>query len=151
MADSMPSPEVVFQTFTAYQRTATLKAAVELDVFTAIGQGAVTPDALAAHVGAAERGVRSLCDALVVMGLLTKSDGRYGLAPDASVFLDRRAAAYVGMIGRFLTSPWVAECFERLTDAVRRGGTAVADEGLLGAPAIPCGSSSPAAWRRSPA
>ena len=104
MADAPPSPEIVFQTFTAYQRTATLKAAVDLDVFTVIGEGAVTPAALATCIGAAERGVRSLCDALVVLGLLTKAGGRYGLGPDASVFLDRRSAAYIGTIGRFLTS-----------------------------------------------
>ena len=131
MADTPPSPEIVFETFTAFQRTATLKAAVDLDVFTAIGEGTVTPAALATRVGAAERGVRSLCDALVVLGLLTKAGSRYGLGPDASVFLDRRSPAYIGTIGRFLTSRWVVECFEHLTEAVRRGGTAVEDQGLL--------------------
>jgi ubiquinone/menaquinone biosynthesis C-methylase UbiE len=132
MAAAPPSPEIVFQTFAAYQRSAALKAAIDLDVFTAIGEGAVTPAALATHVGAAERGVRSLCDALVVLGFLTKADGRYGLGPDASIFLDRRSPAYVGTIGRFLTSRWIVECFEHLTEAVRHGGTAVAEQGLLG-------------------
>jgi len=49
MADTQPSPEIVFETFTAFQRTATLKAAVDLDVFTAIGEGTVTPAALATN------------------------------------------------------------------------------------------------------
>jgi precorrin-6B methylase 2 len=133
MADTPPSPEIVFETFTAFQRTATLKAAVDLDVFTAIAEGTVTPAALATRLGAAERGMRSLCDALVVLGLLTKAGGRYGLGPDARVFLDRHSPAYIGSIGRFLTSRWVVECFEHLTEAVRHGGTAVADEGLLAA------------------
>ena len=40
-----PSPELFFQTLTAYQRTGALKAAIELDVFTAIGEGVQTADA----------------------------------------------------------------------------------------------------------
>jgi ubiquinone/menaquinone biosynthesis C-methylase UbiE len=133
MAAAPPSPEIVFETFTAYQRTAALKAAIDLDVFTAIAEGAVTPAALATQIGAAERGVRSLCDALVVLGFLTKAGGRYGLGPDASVFLDRHSPAYIGTIGRFITSRWVVECFEHLTQAVREGGTGVEAKGLLAA------------------
>ena len=60
MADTQPSPEIVFETFTAFQRTVTLKAAVDLDVFTAIAEGTVTPAALVTRIGAAERGARSL-------------------------------------------------------------------------------------------
>src|SRR5262249_60275548 len=111
MADPPPSPEIVFETFTAFQRTATLKAAVELDVFTAIGEGTVTPVPLATRLGASERGVRSLCDALVVLGLLTKADGGYGLGPDARLFLDRHSPAYIGTIRRFLPPRWIVEGF----------------------------------------
>ena len=49
----------------------------------------------------------------------------------ARVFLDRHSPAYIGTIGRFLTSRWIVECFEHLTEAVRHGGTAVEDKGLL--------------------
>ncbi len=38
-ADSQPSPELFFDTITAYQKTAALKAAVDLNLFTAIGRG----------------------------------------------------------------------------------------------------------------
>ena len=51
-----PSPEAFFEAVTAYQRTAALKAAIELDLFTAIGEGARTAEALAAARGTAERG-----------------------------------------------------------------------------------------------
>jgi hypothetical protein len=34
-----PAPEKFFETLTAYQHTATLRAAIELDLFTAIGKG----------------------------------------------------------------------------------------------------------------
>jgi len=122
---SSPSIVAVFQTFTAYQRTFALKAAVELDVFTAIGEGATTVAALAARTGASERGLRMLCDRLVVEGFLTKADGRYGLAPEAATFLDKRSPAYLGSMLEFIAGPHVVEGYARLTEAVRRGGTAL--------------------------
>lgn len=128
---SLPSPAAVFRSFSAYQQTAAMRAAIELDVFTAIGQGATTPPALAARTDAAERGLRMLCDRLVVDGFLTKEGGAYGLTPTASMFLDRRSAAYVGDAVRFLTNPTIMEAFARLPDAVRRGGTALPEDGTV--------------------
>ena len=39
---SAPSPELFFDTVQAYQRTAALRAAIDLDLFTAIADGAHT-------------------------------------------------------------------------------------------------------------
>lgn len=39
MQEAKPTPERIFQLFNAYQRTAALKAAIELDLFTAVAQG----------------------------------------------------------------------------------------------------------------
>src|SRR2546423_586128 len=50
-----PSPELFFQTINAYQRTATLKAAIELNLFTVISEGAQTAQEIAARCGASER------------------------------------------------------------------------------------------------
>jgi SAM-dependent methyltransferase len=124
-----PSLTDIFHAFTGYQRTFTLKAGVELDVFTAVGEGATTPAALAARTTASERGLRILCDRLVVEGFLTKRDGRYGLSPEAGLFLDRRSPAFLGSMLEFLASPQIIECFSQLAEAVRRGGTAVAGGG----------------------
>jgi hypothetical protein len=44
---SGPSPEKFFETMVAYQRTAALKAAIDLDLFTAVGNGQRTISALA--------------------------------------------------------------------------------------------------------
>ena len=38
-AAQQPSPQLFFQTINAHQRTEALKAAIELEVFTAIGEG----------------------------------------------------------------------------------------------------------------
>jgi hypothetical protein len=59
-----PSPELFFETVNAFQRTAALNSAIELDLFTAIGEGARTPAALAVRCKASERGMRILCDYL---------------------------------------------------------------------------------------
>ena len=129
---AMPSPGRIFQHFNAYQQTAALKAAIELDVFTAIADRQTTAEQIAGQTGAAERGIRILCDFLTVMGLLTKKDSSYGLAPDAALFLDRGSPAYLGAATRFLDSPEMVHAFDRLADAVRKGGTVMSEEGTLG-------------------
>jgi ubiquinone/menaquinone biosynthesis C-methylase UbiE len=131
-----PSPELFFQTVNAYQQTAAIKAAVELDVFTAVGEGARTARELAARCQVSERGVRILCDYLVIIGFLTKEGGAYGLTPDSAAFLDRRSPAYMGGTLEFLLSPMLTGGFEDLAAAVRKGGT-VASEGGTVAPENP--------------
>ena len=118
-----PSPELFFATINSYQRPAALKAALELDVFTAIGEGKQTVPELAAHCRAAERGIRILCDYLVIIGFLTKEGGRYSLTPDSSAFLDRRSPAYLGGTLEFLLAPTLISTFDDLAATVRKGGT----------------------------
>ena len=88
-----PSPELIFDTLNAYQRTAALRGAIELDLFTAIGEGAATAAELATKLQVSERGARILCDYLVVIGFLTKRGLRYELTPASATFLDRRSPA----------------------------------------------------------
>lgn len=68
------NPGMIFEIFNAYQRTAALKAAIELDLFTQIGKGSHTVEAIAKAIGASPanngRAVRILCDFLAIMGLL---------------------------------------------------------------------------------
>ena len=54
-----------------------MKAALTLDLFTLLGEGAATPAALAVRTGASERGLRILCDYLVVKGFLEKQGDGY--------------------------------------------------------------------------
>ena len=128
---SEPSPVLFFETVNAYQRTAALKAAIEFDLFTAIGEGTQTMQELAQRRGTSERGMRILCDYLVVIGFLTKEGGRYGLTADSAVFLDRRSPAYVGSAIEFLLSPVHTEGFKDVAAIVRKGGTVLPAEGAL--------------------
>lgn len=118
-----PSPERIYTLFNAFQQTAALHSGIELDVFTAVGSGSNTPALLAAKTGAAERGVRILCDYLTVMGLLTKEEGSYGLTPDSAIFLDRHSPACLAPVAGFLGAEWHAQNIKSLTAAVRKGGT----------------------------
>src|SRR5918999_1921968 len=95
-AQQQPSPQLFFQTVNAYQRTEALKAAIELEVFTAIGEGNATAADIAKRCGASERGTRILCDFLCVIGFLNKEGNRYSLTQDSAVFLDQRSPAYLG-------------------------------------------------------
>lgn len=118
------SPERVFSTFFAYQQTFALKAAVELDLFTAIGEGANEPALLAKRCQASERGMRMLADYMTVQGFLRKENGNYHLTQESAAFLDRRSPACMGSMGNFLADETNVEHFSRLADAVRKGGTA---------------------------
>jgi ubiquinone/menaquinone biosynthesis C-methylase UbiE len=131
-AAQQPSPQLFFQTINAHQRTEALKAAIELEVFTAIGEGNTTVADIAKRCQASEKGIRVLCDYLTVMEMLTKQDGHYTLTLDSSVFLDKRSPAYIGGATEFLCSPMLTEGFKRMTEAVRRGGTAMENDGTLG-------------------
>ncbi|HEX8844458.1 MAG TPA: class I SAM-dependent methyltransferase [Pyrinomonadaceae bacterium] len=126
-----PSPELFFETINAYQRTAALKAAIELDVFTAIAEGKQTAPELAARCETSERGMRVLCDYLVIIEFLTKEDGRYGLTSDSAFFLDRRSPAYMGGTTEFLLSPMLTSGFTDIAAAVRNGGTMIPEGGTV--------------------
>jgi ubiquinone/menaquinone biosynthesis C-methylase UbiE len=125
------TPERIFLTINAYQHTIALKTAVGLDLFTAIGEGHATPADLARRTGAAERGVRILCDFLVIGGLLGKDNHHYSLTPESAAFLDRRSPACMADAIRFLNSPLLLDSFEKLPEAVRKGGTAIGPEGSM--------------------
>ena len=125
-----PTPERFFDAINAYQQTEAMKAALELEIFTAIAEGNVTPATIAKRCEATERGVRTLCDFLTIHSFLTKEGTQYALAPDSALFLNRHSAAYIGTAIDFLLTPRLREGNARLTEAVRRGGTALG-EGTL--------------------
>src|SRR5712671_8055303 len=125
-----PTPERFFNAINAYEQTEAMKAAVELEIFTAIDEGNTTAATIAKRCEAAERGVRTLCDFLTIHGFLTKEGAQYALAPDSALFLNRHSPAYIGTAIEFLLAPRLREGHARLTEAVRRGGTALG-EGTL--------------------
>lgn len=125
------TPERIFQVMTAFQHTAALKTAIELNMFTAIGEGNKTASAIAGACGCAERGIRILCDSLTILGFLNKENGEYTLNDLSATFLDQNSPAYLGSMADFLNSETQMRGFAGLTEAVRRGGTVVTGDGSV--------------------
>ena len=126
-----PSPALLFDTINAHQRTEAIKSAIELNLFTTIGAGKTTAGEIAEACQASERGIRILCDYLVIMGFLTKDQGKYALTPDSAMFLDRRSPAYMGSVIDFMLSPMLTDNFKKLTEAVKKGGSAADDDAVV--------------------
>lgn len=118
-----PTPERIFNTLNAYEQTAALRTAIELDIFSAIGAGANTAAAIAAKTGAAEKGVRILCDFLTIQGFLAKDQGKYALTQESAIFLDRKSPACLASMAGFLGTERARKNFDSLTQAVRKGGS----------------------------
>jgi len=131
MHDSGPSPALFFETISAYQRTDALRAAIEVDLFSPMAHGPRTAAELARACQAAPRGISILADYLTILGFLLKHDDRYELTPDARIFLVKESPAYLGGAIGFMLSPELKGCFEELTAAVRKGGTAISEQGTV--------------------
>jgi 2-polyprenyl-3-methyl-5-hydroxy-6-metoxy-1,4-benzoquinol methylase len=125
------SPELIFETLTAYQRSAALHAAIELDLFRAIGETPGDIASLARQCRSSERGIRILCDYLTILGLLAKENGRYRHTPTSALFLDPRSPSCIASAARFLGHSSHAEPFARLAEVVRSGHTVLPGAGTV--------------------
>ncbi len=132
MATESPlTPGLVFEMLQAHQRTSALAAAIELDVFRAIGEGPGDVASIARKCASSERGIRILCDFLTISGVLVKENGSYRHSPTSAVFLDPTSPASLASIATFLNNPTMLEPYERLADIVRTGRTVLPGEGSV--------------------
>lgn len=118
-------------TINAYQRTAAIRSAIELDLFTVMADGPATAETMARERQASVRGIRILCDYLTVCGFLIKESNEYRLTLDSSLFLNRKSPAYGGGVVEFLLSDPLRKAFDQLTPAVRKGGEAFSAQGTV--------------------
>jgi len=115
------TPDHIFEIGYAFWKSKALLTAIELELFTVLGDGALGLDALVARLGLAGRGARDFLDTLVSLGLLDRdAAGRYANAQDSARFLNRRSPSYIGGALERLNAggyePWGA-----LTTALRTG------------------------------
>lgn len=130
-AETPLTPALVFEMLQAHQRTAALKAAIDLDLFRAIGEGPGDIASIAGHCSASERGIRILCDFLTIHGVLVKKDGRYHHSPTSATFLDPRSPACLASIAQFLSNPAMREPYDHLAEVVRGGRTTLPGQGSV--------------------
>ena len=102
----------------AYTESATLFAALDLEIFSHISQGADTFEKLADATKMLPLNVERLVSACLAMGLLDWDDGKLQNAPDAERFLVKGKNSYAEPWMNF-TRPDVPEWF-RLTEHLRR-------------------------------
>ena len=103
-ADAPLTPAIVFDMLQAHQRTSALKAAIELDVFRAVGEGPGDVASIARHCKASERGIRILCDFLTIYGVLAKANGAYRHTAMSAAFLDPPFTPSLASIAQFLSN-----------------------------------------------
>lgn len=125
------NPGLVFEMAQAHQRTAALTAAIQLDLFRAVGQGPGDVTSIARHCAASERGIRILCDFLVINGILAKEDSHYRHTPSSAAFLDPASPACMASVAPFLSAPQLIEAHTRLADVVRTGRTSLPGSGTV--------------------
>lgn len=130
-AEAPLTPAIVFEMLQAHQRTDALRAAIELDLFRAVGNGPGDVASIARHCNASERGTRILCDFLVINGVLAKENGHYLHTPASAAFLDPRSPACLASIAKFLANPAMRIPFEHLADIVRTGRTTLPGDGSV--------------------
>jgi len=98
----------------------TLLSAVEMGLFTELARGPEDLETLRGRLGLHPRAAHDFLDALVALGLLERSGGRYGNTPATALFLDKHKPSYIGgmleMANQRLYGFW-----GHLTEAVRTG------------------------------
>jgi ubiquinone/menaquinone biosynthesis C-methylase UbiE len=125
------TPETTWRIMTGFQASAAFKAAVELELFTKIGEGHKTAVDIASATGAAERGIRILADAMTVLGLLIKDGKEYSLTDESAAFLDKSSQMYLGSVVDFIMAPAQMRGFNDFTNAVRHGGSQITGEASM--------------------
>jgi O-methyltransferase domain/Dimerisation domain len=90
-------PDRILELGYAYREAKVLLSAVELGVFTALGERPLDLDTLINRIGIDQRGARDFLDALVALDLLNRDDsGQYACTPETAAYLDRRKSTYLG-------------------------------------------------------
>lgn len=92
------TPDAILQLGMGFWGSKTLLSAVELGLFTVLADGPLDAEAIRERLGLHRRSLFDFLDALVALGMLEKSAGRYANTPATSTFLDRRKPTYVGGI-----------------------------------------------------
>lgn len=107
------------EAITAYRLPRVLIAALELNLFTAIGTNAWTISDLARDVKVSERGLAILCRNLAMAGLLKKKGETYTNSRLGATVLNAHHPAYRGDYLQLITSHWAD--WGRLLESVKTG------------------------------
>jgi hypothetical protein len=114
------SADRILQLGLGFWGSRTLLSAVELGLFTELASGPKTAGELQQRLGLRSRSALDFLDALVALGMLQRSDGRYSNTPETAAFLDRSKPEYVGGVLDMLATRNYG-FWHGLTEALRSG------------------------------
>jgi SAM-dependent methyltransferase len=123
-------PTPIVRLSTAYWESQVLLTANRLRVFDALADGPRSADEVAAALHLDPRSTALFLRALVGLGLLAESSGRFENAPVAATFLVGRSPAFMGNVIEY--SDRLFPTWGRLEEALRSGAPALAPETYLG-------------------
>ena len=117
-------PSHIMEIATGFWRAKTLLSAVELNLFTLLGEGAMTGQEIQASLDLHPRAIPDFLDALVALKVLERDgvgpDASYSNSKESSHFLDKNRVTYIGgffeMLNARLYGFW-----EDLTEALQTG------------------------------
>ena len=118
-------PDDLAQTLRGFMESRVILSAVELDIFTAVGQGATAAE-VAGRVGTAGRATEMLLNALVAMGLLTKQNGVFHHTPVTRRYFVEGAPDDWRVATLHTVHLW--QMWSTLTECVRLGTSVTCDE-----------------------
>ena len=101
-------PSHIMQTATGFWASKVLLTAVEFDLFTIIGEGAMTATQLGEVLGLHPRGTYDFFDALVALKFLDRDgdgpEGKYKNTAETAAFLNKNSTTYIGGLPEMLNS-----------------------------------------------
>lgn len=101
-------PSHIMQTATAFWASKVLLTAVELDLFSTLGDGSMTASRLGEALELHPRGTYDFFDALVALRFLGRDgdgpEGRYRNTPETAAFLDKGSPTYMGGLPEMLNA-----------------------------------------------
>lgn len=101
-------PSHIMQTATAFWASKVLLTAVELDLFTTLGDGKFSASQLGEKLGLHPRGTYDFFDALVALKFLDREgdgpEGKYKSTPQTAAFLNKKSPTYIGGLPEMLNA-----------------------------------------------
>ena len=121
----MPSPSRIMEVGLGFWPSKTLLSAVELDLFTELGNGSMTGRELQERLELSDRANPDFFDALVALKFLDRdgegTDARYRNTAETSAFLDRNSRGYIGGFLE-MANARLYHFWGDLTEALKTGG-----------------------------
>jgi O-methyltransferase domain/Dimerisation domain len=115
-----PTAEGILQLGLGFWASKTLLSAVELGVFTELGNGPMPAETLIQRLDLHPRAARDFLDALVAIGMLERERGIYANTSATNLFLDRTKGTYVGGMLEMANSR-LYPFWAHLTEALKTG------------------------------